>query len=1017
MTTKVFTQRKSWFVAMVAMMLLMPFKGWAYEVGDEFEVSIDCKYSEGTVTNGVTLHFTVLDPANHKVAIWKRGSSDVAVTEENLLNISNSPNYGLRAVEISSNVPGYVTPSYSLPDEITAPDGEVYTISAIGSHALSQNNFRDRSAYINRLPNKLELVGYMGTERVTRIDFSIMPLLRIVGASGLGVEAMSADDTPEIILNNVALEEVYSNFIAGAWGLLELDFSVMPKLKRIHYGAFSSFIISKRELHIPAHIEYIESGAFDIIATFPVTDVYFDHTSASSIEWKIYSDTYNVYSLRDFPLSTTNIHVCDEILQQCKDGTRTDEFANYYKTAPSLLDPKAPWQTGRGFFVKTPIGSGSVDLEYTISDYDKREVYLYSHDYELYSNRLLDFFDETTTEPEIAHGGYTPQPEDFNSVRFGFRNRYNIAYTNYNIKGTADLTIPQTVTGYDGEVYTVVGIGYNAFEGCNILNNVVLPSTVRVINGKAFNKSSIKTINLKQLVNLSYVGGYVFNETPLTGDIEFCDGVTELHGNTFTKTDITSFKSNKIKNLGNQEFFDCIELATVTLDDPLETIGEPGYINSAHILVNIDGRSIGKTFACCPKLTTVNFSNAGNLWFIGGQSFYYTGLSGTLTIPEGVTFIGGVNPAAASYFSYSRTDKKYIYGTFADTEITKVIYPSTLVYDYGSFDNSDVSTRQDIRCVLQEADLSKCSNLKAMGYTFRGCDLLSKVTLPNFGNLKEINDVFYDCTSITGELVIPEGVESCCNNNNMGVTKITYPKSVKEIGAAECKNLTTVNFSDLENLTSIKGFNNCNLQGEISLCSKVRDMLGYYSQGAFYNNPGITKVIFPAMPAYFDGSDFIKCTGITDVYIKRYNSMASRLTVTDNENYLSMNGPTGTKIHVSQRIIDECKAGTDNGFLDWYNANPDCLVPYDEASLPTGTSLKVKLPLYNEEGTENGETATVLFNVIDSDKREIGVFNPYSYNYDEENYSEDINISVGYPADEHFCIMETVSTLNGASAK
>lgn len=940
------TQRKSWLVATVAMMLLVPVKGLAYEVGDEFEVQIDVfNYDRDKwFEKSLTLNMTVLDPVNHKVAIWKRYDSDAEVNQENLIED------GQIAFSASNDLyQGRSNGYYDLPDEVTAPDGETYTISAIGANAF---NWTYNHLVINRLPSKLELVGSYATftdvGAVGHLDFSKLPLLKIVGEYGFCLKKTGGT----LVFEDVALEELYGG-LPGVVGN-EVDFSKLPKLKRIHNGAFANSIISKREFHIPATIEYIETGSFSYDCTYRVTDMYFDHTSANSIEWKVYymRNSSNPYiTLRDFPVTTVNIHVCDEILQQCKDGTREDEFANYYKAAPSTLDREADWQTGRGFFVTTPIGDGTMDMQYTINDYDKREVIIFPNMY------MLDSYDEP--DPNIFYG--TPGWKD------GF----------ITVTEPADLTIPETVKGPNREIYTVVGVGTSAFANCPFLKNVTLPTTVRSICASAFCYSSIQTLNLNQLKSLCYVGTRAFAGSSLTGDIELADGVTKLDGYTFRETNVTSFKSNKIKQLESWEFYECKQLATVTFDAPLEVIG-PTADYYDEILQNDDADGTadayyreGGTFAGCTNLTTVNFSDAGNLTYIGPGSFTGTGLSGNLVIPEGVRYLCGM------LFNKENC-------TFGGTKITSVVFPSTLLFDAGSFGGCTT---------LESADLTKCTKVRMLNGTFSGCTALTKVDmLPRYEYLKDMHGTFNDCISLGGELVFPDGVVDASYNDNMAVTKITYPKSVRIIGANNCPNLTTVNFTDLEHLTQIYGFANCDLQGEVNIGDKVFYMTGYdssnYLYGAFANNQGITKVYYPATMETFEGSHFFKCPGITDIYVKRYNTKASNLTDLDGK-YLSMNGPTGTKIHVSQRIIDECKAGTSNGFQTWYNANPDCLMPYDEASLPTGCKIKMQLPLVNDDGEENGETATVYFTIIDSEKREIGVLNPRRVSYnssDEDGY-------------------------------
>ena len=56
------------------------------------------------------------------------------------------------------------------------------------------------------------------------------------------------------------------------------------------------------------------------------------------------------------------------------------------------------------------------------------------------------------------------------------------------------LTIPSSVTGSDGNEYSVTTIGGWAFYSCENLSEVVIPETVRDIGSYSFNFSRITTL-------------------------------------------------------------------------------------------------------------------------------------------------------------------------------------------------------------------------------------------------------------------------------------------------------------------------------------------------------------------------------------------------------------------------------------------------------------------------------------------------------------------------------------------
>ena len=64
------------------------------------------------------------------------------------------------------------------------------------------------------------------------------------------------------------------------------------------------------------------------------------------------------------------------------------------------------------------------------------------------------------------------------------------------MKYSGDITIPESVSDYDGNVYTIVGIGEYAFAASSI-TSISLPQTIRFIDDYAFMQCmSLKSIDL-----------------------------------------------------------------------------------------------------------------------------------------------------------------------------------------------------------------------------------------------------------------------------------------------------------------------------------------------------------------------------------------------------------------------------------------------------------------------------------------------------------------------------------------
>ena len=129
----------------------------------------------------------------------------------------------------------------------------------------------------------------------------------------------------------------------------------------------------------------------------------------------------------------------------------------------------------------------------------------------------------------------------------------------------------------NGTNYTVTSIGASAFQGCENLSGITIPTTVTSIGDAAFQLSGL--------------------------------------------TAITFANGSSLTSIGDEAFKQCYNLKSITIPAGVTSIG--------------DG-----AFEACGELTTITFANESDLTSIGASAFQgCSGLTG-ITIPAGVTSIG-----------------------------------------------------------------------------------------------------------------------------------------------------------------------------------------------------------------------------------------------------------------------------------------------------------------------------------------------------------------------------------------
>ncbi len=183
-----------------------------------------------------------------------------------------------------------------------------------------------------------------------------------------------------------------------------------------------------------------------------------------------------------------------------------------------------------------------------------------------------------------------------------------------------NLVIPSSIT-YNGEVYTIVGIGSYAFNKTTEIFTIQLPNTIRSIGDYAF----------RWCVNL---------ET-----IDIPDEVTDIPAGAFDYCwKLKSIKLSKnVRSIGAGAFSDCYALTSISIPGSCEYIGD-------------------EAFKWCIKLNKIKFEDG----------------AGTLRLGYNYDFYYGFNTSQSSYSPYFR-------GAFSECPIDTLYLGRDLTYKYSPF--------------------------------------------------------------------------------------------------------------------------------------------------------------------------------------------------------------------------------------------------------------------------------------------------------------------------------------------
>ena len=432
----------------------------------------------------------------------------------------------------------------------------------------------------------------------------------------------------------------------------------------------------------------------------------------------------------------------------------------------------------------------------------------------------------------------------------------------YDLKGLANISIPENVTSIGNEAFYNTGltsidlpanlktIGRFAFSGTK-LKKVVLPSRVETIGDHAFSIESLESVHiprsLKSISSYSSTTSYIYDsqwsnvawgEGIFSGaknlkTVTFEDGISEIISELFSGTGINKIDlPSSVTKIGSAAFAHS-DLTTINLPPSLSEIQDFAFANTKLKEITIPDSVEKIGYGAFDSVETLDkVTLPANLKEISSKTFYKTNIA-KITIPESVSSIGGI--------------------AFADTPLQSITLPNNLI-----------SIGQNAFSGTQLTNVTLPSKLKTLETeAFGKIATLVSVNIPlslesgynAFSNSKKLENVIFE----DGRENIPSGLLS-----NIGIKTFTLPSTIKTIeysAFAQNDYLSEIILNNALEAIFESAFANTNLKHV-----KLPDSLTYLGRGAFENNHSLTEVIFPKQLRAISENAFAN-TGLTKLEI------------------------------------------------------------------------------------------------------------------------------------------------------
>lgn len=468
------------------------------------------------------------------------------------------------------------------------------------------------------------------------------------------------------------------------------------------------------------------------------------------------------------------------------------------------------------------------------------------------------------------------------------------------------ISIPAVAQGY-----AVVEIAEDAFNGCNGITSITIPTSIEVIGFHSFyNCTGINTVNYNA-INASYtsVDDWIFNGSPIEM-INFGNDVKTVPRLFISNApDITSVVfTDQIDSIGSNAFYNCNGIKTITLGASVKkytgfsrdySSGDEGVKNEPplleHIYISDDNpyitiiddviyakdmsvidyypnyrasdiynvpttlQSMGQlTFRANKKLRVININSDVKIPFWDEKHHSLSPFDQCVSLEE-INVSGNSKYTSMSGVLYTK-DKKALVAYPAARQNTSFTIPSTVeeVYPYAARRNSK----------LQSIIIP--NNVKVLGeYAFGYSEALTSVSIGN------------------GVTVIPR----MCFVNSPNLTSVTLPEGLQIISVSAfstCTSLSSINLPSTLKTIGHRAFNGTPLQ-QVTLPAGLLT-IGEYA----FRSTQITTIDIPSSVIYVGELPFDNTPLINNADEVFSNHVALKLNVTESAPVLSL--PTNITI-------------------------------------------------------------------------------------------------------------------------
>ena len=243
---------------------------------------------------------------------------------------------------------------------------------------------------------------------------------------------------------------------------------------------------------------------------------------------------------------------------------------------------------------------------------------------------------------------------------------------------------PSNISGH----YTVAdgtqAIYPYAFQSCEDLTSVTIPTTVTDIGYAAFSYSGLTSIEIPDSV--TYMGSSMFECCAALTSVILPDGMEQIPWGMFGAcpmlTNVTI--PDSVTEINANAFQNCTSLASVTIPDSVTAIHDYAFVHSGLTSIVIPGSVtyLGwDVFYDCSELTSVTIS--GSITNLSAGSFYGCAKLSSVTLPDSLDTVDmNAFRGCTALTSITLPDSLLVlaYGAFYDSGLTSIVLPGNLSY-------------------------------------------------------------------------------------------------------------------------------------------------------------------------------------------------------------------------------------------------------------------------------------------------------------------------------------------------